>query len=172
MLKLRWQLTLDLMSNSPSHPQAYTKCTGMAIFLSVYQFISLLQLAPLKVVSTKLPFLLNSFWFQCVEFQCSKCATSHLSTTCPQSSVLSLIIIWWGLIAAGIAGNEYSPYSIASAGVEILEEIPNPDVVIVCCGGGGLVSGVAASIKLKGSKATRIFAVEPEGGGWIKGHVR
>ncbi|CAH3167375.1 unnamed protein product [Porites evermanni] len=50
-----------------------------------------------------------------------------------------------------------------SAGVEILEEIPNPDVVIVCCGGGGLVSGVAASIKLKGSKATRIFAVEPEG---------
>lgn len=50
-----------------------------------------------------------------------------------------------------------------SAGVEILEEIPNPDIVIVCCGGGGLVSGVAASIKLKGSKATRIFAVEPEG---------
>ena len=59
-----------------------------------------------------------------------------------------------------------------SAGVEILEEIPNPDIVIVCCGGGGLVSGIAASIKLKGSKATRIFAVEPEGGGWIKGHVR
>ena len=40
--------------------------------------------------------------------------------------------------------------------------------MIVCCGGGGLVSGVAASIKLKGSKATRIFAVEPEGGGWIR----
>ena len=79
--------------------------------------------------------------------------------------------IWWGLICAGIACNEYSPYSIASAGVEILEEIPNPDVVIVCCGGGGLVSGVAASIKLKGSKATRIFAVEPEGGGGMKGHV-
>ena len=97
---------------------------------------------------------------------CSKCATSHSSTACPQSSVLPLIIIIRrGLIAAGIACNEYSPYSIASAGVEILEEIPNPDVVIVCCGGGGLVSGVAASIKLKGSKATRIFAVEPEGGG-------
>lgn len=51
-----------------------------------------------------------------------------------------------------------------SAGLEILEEIPEPDVVIVCCGGGGLLSGVAAAIKLKGNKTTRIFGVEPEGG--------
>lgn len=51
-----------------------------------------------------------------------------------------------------------------SAGLEILEEIPEPDVVVVCCGGGGLLSGVAAAIKLKGNKSTRIFGVEPEGG--------
>lgn len=51
----------------------------------------------------------------------------------------------------------------ASAGLEILEEIPEPDVVIVCCGGGGLLSGVAAAIKLLGDKTTRIFGVEPEG---------
>ena len=51
-----------------------------------------------------------------------------------------------------------------STGLEILEEIPKPDVVIVCCGGGGLLSGVAAAIKLQGDKTTRIFGVEPEGG--------
>ena len=51
-----------------------------------------------------------------------------------------------------------------SAGLEILEDIPEPDVVIVCCGGGGLLSGVAAAIKLEGHKTTRIFGVEPEGG--------
>ena len=45
-----------------------------------------------------------------------------------------------------------------------MDEIPRPDVVIVCCGGGGLLSGVAAGIKLKGSESTRIFGVEPEGG--------
>ncbi|XP_058949463.2 L-threonine ammonia-lyase isoform X1 [Pocillopora verrucosa] len=51
----------------------------------------------------------------------------------------------------------------ASVALEILEDIPEPDVVVVCCGGGGLLSGVAAGIKLKGKKKTRIFGVEPEG---------
>ena len=54
-----------------------------------------------------------------------------------------------------------------SAGLEILEEILEPDVVIVCCGGGGLLSGVAAAIKLQGNKTTRIFGVEPEGGRYL-----
>jgi len=50
----------------------------------------------------------------------------------------------------------------ASAGLEILEDCADADLVCVCCGGGGLVSGVAAAIKLSGSKA-RVIAVEPEG---------
>ncbi|PFX13203.1 uncharacterized protein LOC111346337 [Stylophora pistillata] len=51
----------------------------------------------------------------------------------------------------------------ASVALEILEDIPEPDIVVVCCGGGGLLSGVAAGIKLKGKKKTKIFGVEPEG---------
>lgn len=51
---------------------------------------------------------------------------------------------------------------MASVGLEILEEIPKPDVVIVCCGGGGLLSGVGAGLKLKGCESTRIFGIEPE----------
>lgn len=32
-------------------------------------------------------------------------------------------------------------------GLEILEDFPDVDVVLVCCGGGGLVAGVATAIK-------------------------
>ena len=52
-----------------------------------------------------------------------------------------------------------------SIGLEILEDIPDldeNDVVAVCCGGGGLVSGVAAALKLSGCRA-KVIAVEPEG---------
>uniref|UniRef100_UPI00398F63AF L-threonine dehydratase catabolic TdcB isoform X2 n=1 Tax=Pristiophorus japonicus TaxID=55135 RepID=UPI00398F63AF len=49
-----------------------------------------------------------------------------------------------------------------SIGLEILEEIPNPDVVVVCCGGGGLLAGVAAAIKLSGCTTTSVYGVEPK----------
>jgi threonine dehydratase len=50
-----------------------------------------------------------------------------------------------------------------SAGFEVLDEIPEPDVIIVCCGGGGLLSGVSAAMAYSGKK-TRVFGAEPEGG--------
>ena len=63
-----------------------------------------------------------------------------------------------------IASLHFIHKKLFSVALEILEDIPEPDVVVVCCGGGGLLSGVAAGIKLKGKKKTRIFGVEPEGG--------
>jgi threonine dehydratase len=53
-----------------------------------------------------------------------------------------------------IAGN-------ASAGLEILEDLPDVDAVIAGFGGGGLSSGIAAALKECGSKA-KVFAAEPE----------
>eukprot|EP00058_Branchiostoma_floridae_P014237 XP_002599725.1 hypothetical protein BRAFLDRAFT_62156 [Branchiostoma floridae] len=50
-----------------------------------------------------------------------------------------------------------------SVGLEILEDVPDPDVVVVCCGGGGLLGGTAAAIKLSGRSDTRVYGVEPEG---------
>ena len=47
-----------------------------------------------------------------------------------------------------------------SCALEILEECPDPDIVLVCCGGGGLVSGIAAGIKLSGRDNCRVYAVE------------
>jgi len=48
-----------------------------------------------------------------------------------------------------------------TAGLEILEDCPNVDLVLVPVGGGGLISGVASAIKLSGSRA-KVIGVEPE----------
>ena len=49
-----------------------------------------------------------------------------------------------------------------SVGMEILEDCPSPDFIVVCCGGGSLVSGISAAVRLSGqSPDTKIIAVEP-----------
>jgi len=48
-----------------------------------------------------------------------------------------------------------------TVGLEILEDCDDVDLVLVPVGGGGLISGVSAALKLSGSKAT-IIGVEPE----------
>jgi len=53
-----------------------------------------------------------------------------------------------------IAGN-------GTAGLEILEDLPDADAIVAPLGGGGLLSGIAAAVReLK--PGTRIFAAEPE----------
>jgi threonine dehydratase len=54
-----------------------------------------------------------------------------------------------------IAGN-------ASVGLEILEDLPDVDVVVVGVGGGGLISGVATALK-ELRPEVRVYGVEPEG---------
>jgi threonine dehydratase len=48
-----------------------------------------------------------------------------------------------------------------TVGAEILEDLPEPDLVVVPVGGGGLISGVALAIK-ETRTATRVVGVEPE----------
>ena len=47
-----------------------------------------------------------------------------------------------------------------TAGLEILEDLPEVELVLVPVGGGGLSSGVAAAMKLSGSRA-KVIGVEP-----------
>jgi threonine dehydratase len=54
-----------------------------------------------------------------------------------------------------IAGN-------GSLGLEILEDLPEVDVVVVGIGGGGLITGIAAAIK-ETHPEVRVFGVEPDG---------
>jgi len=49
-----------------------------------------------------------------------------------------------------------------SLGLEILDEVPEADVIVVGIGGGGLISGVAVAAAAK-KKGIRIIGVEPEG---------
>jgi threonine dehydratase len=55
---------------------------------------------------------------------------------------------------AVIAGN-------GTLGLELLEDVPEPDVVVVPVGGGGLICGVAAAIKGR-RPGCRVYGVEPE----------
>jgi threonine ammonia-lyase medium form len=57
------------------------------------------------------------------------------------------------------------PYVIAgqgTVGLELLEDVPDAEVVVVPIGGGGLISGVATAVKLL-RPGTRVVGVEPEG---------
>lgn len=50
-----------------------------------------------------------------------------------------------------------------TVGLEIVEDVPDVDTVVVACGGGGLISGVAAALKALRPEV-RVIGVEPEGG--------
>jgi threonine dehydratase len=52
-------------------------------------------------------------------------------------------------------------------GLEILEDVPDVDIVLVPTGGGGLLSGVAAAIKLQ-RPGTRVIGVEPAGAACVR----
>jgi len=53
-----------------------------------------------------------------------------------------------------IAGN-------ATAGLEILEDLPDVDAIVAPLGGGGLLAGIAAAVRAL-KPDTRVFAAEPE----------
>ena len=55
---------------------------------------------------------------------------------------------------AVIAGN-------GSIGLELLDDLPDLDVVVVGVGGGGLIAGVAAALKER-QPSLRVYGVEPE----------
>jgi threonine dehydratase len=48
-------------------------------------------------------------------------------------------------------------------GLEILEDLPDPDAVVIPYGGGGLTAGIASAIRAL-RPATKIFTAEPETG--------
>jgi threonine dehydratase len=81
---------------------------------------------------------------------------------------------WWRAIetsrAEGVEGFFVHPVSDPAVmagngtiGLEILEDLPEPDTVLVPYGGGGLVTGIASALRAR-RPGTRIYAVEPATG--------
>jgi threonine dehydratase len=81
---------------------------------------------------------------------------------------------WWQTIVTGRAEGTsglfvhpvQDPAVIAgngTIGLEILEDLPDPDVVVIPYGGGGLTCGIASAIKALRPE-TLIVTAEPEGG--------
>jgi threonine dehydratase len=55
----------------------------------------------------------------------------------------------------------------ASLGLEILDDVPEANVIVVGVGGGGLISGVAVAVAAK-RKGVRVIGVEPEGAAAVR----
>jgi threonine dehydratase len=81
---------------------------------------------------------------------------------------------WWQTIVAGRAEDTaglfvhpvQDPAVIAgngTIGLEILEDLPDPDAVVIPYGGGGLTCGIASAVKTL-RPGTKIITVEPDGG--------
>jgi threonine dehydratase len=79
---------------------------------------------------------------------------------------------WWNIIVTGrvdgVAGMFVHPAQDRAVmagngtiGLEILEDLPDPDAVVIPYGGGGLTAGVATAIKAL-RPGTRIITAEPE----------
>jgi threonine dehydratase len=56
-------------------------------------------------------------------------------------------------------------------GLEILEDLPDPDAVVIPYGGGGLTAGIASAVKALRPQ-TRILTAEPEGGAALASALR
>jgi len=81
---------------------------------------------------------------------------------------------WWNAIVTsrvdGVEGLFVHPVQDpgvmagnGTIGLEILEDLPDPDAVVIPYGGGGLTTGIASAIKALRPK-TKIVTAEPEGG--------
>jgi threonine dehydratase len=81
---------------------------------------------------------------------------------------------WWNAIIAsrieGVDGLFVHPVQDpgvmagnGTIGLEILEDLPDPDAVVIPYGGGGLTAGIASAVRAL-RPATKIFTAEPETG--------
>ncbi len=87
---------------------------------------------------------------------------------------------WWRAIvesrAEGVEGLFVHPVQDEAVmagngtiGLEILEDLPDPDAVVIPFGGGGLTSGVASAIRAARGDRTKIYTAEPATGAAFAG---
>ena len=89
---------------------------------------------------------------------------------------------WWNVIVTshvdGVEGLFVHPVQDAGViagngtiGLEILEDLPDPDAIVIPYGGGGLTVGIASAIRALRPQ-TKIFTAEPETGAALVAALR
>ncbi len=87
---------------------------------------------------------------------------------------------WWRAIvesrAEGVEGLFVHPVQDEAVmagngtiGLEILEDLPDPDAVVIPFGGGGLTTGIASAIRAFRGGETKVYAAEPATGAALSG---
>jgi len=67
-----------------------------------------------------------------------------------------------GMIAIDASEDRRTPIGHASAGMEILDDMPGVDTIVCPCSSGGLIAGVASAAKLRNPKI-RVVGAQPVG---------
>jgi threonine dehydratase len=67
-----------------------------------------------------------------------------------------------GFVLLNSIDDYYLVVGYATMAKEILKQCNHPDIVLVCCGGGSLVAGIATGLSLNNCNAI-VYGVEPEG---------
>ncbi|BBE34940.1 threonine ammonia-lyase [Sphingosinicella microcystinivorans] len=75
----------------------------------------------------------------------------------PRDAIAAKIVSERGGVIVAPFNDPYVVAGQGTAGLEIAEEIGQPDIALVCCGGGGLASGIALALP-----ESEIVVVEPE----------
>lgn len=78
-----------------------------------------------------------------------------------REGVQSQVIAKTGAVAIHAYDNEFVIAGQATAGIELLQDVPDLDVIMTPVGGGGLASGSTLAAR-EHSRPVRIFAAEPE----------
>lgn len=76
----------------------------------------------------------------------------------PRDAIAAKIVSERGGVIVAPFNDPYVVAGQGTAGLEIAEDIGEPDIALVCCGGGGLASGIALALP-----ESEIVVVEPEG---------
>src|SRR3984885_4631573 len=88
---------------------------------------------------------------------------------------------WWNIIVTshvdgqkGLFVHPVQDHAVMAGngtiGLEILEDLPDPDAVVIPYGGGGLTVGIASAIKAL-RPGTKIYTAEPETGAALAGRL-
>jgi len=138
-----------VMSSSGNFAQAFAyagKCLGISVVVVMMENANPYKIEAIRGYGTEIVF----------------CEADYLS----RKPMMEKVARERGLLAINTAEDRRVSVGHSSIGMEILDDIPDVETVIVPCSSGGLISGVASAIKLR-NPSVRVVGVNPKDGAAI-----